>query len=1376
MAAPTVAYEVRVRPAGSKTAWRTTRFSAESTVITIPGLHRGTAYEGEARSLGPSGEASLWVPVTFSVGMPSYVPKPPLSMVVLPAPNGVNVQWEVHPGNRPDTVYIIERSPTGEDTWTPVGQTPGNSLYVPVDDDGLYDYRVSAKDWQEAESAWSDIVTQVREAIASASDLAQETQDRIAADLAESLARAEAIEAEAQARAEGLLLEAQAREADIAEEATIRQTVDESLAQSISTLSAGIGEQFDSKKVWYFDADLESWTGIGGTATVVDGFIRAPDGTNTGVASPAYTGIDNAAYRNVKARIKRVGSPVWEGKLYWATTGDGSWVDARSMTIPEPEFEADGDGYADFRDIAWAANTNKIRLDLTSEQTAENYFLIDWVAIGRPAPGASTAALQEEAVARVSGDAAEAAARTTLATQLRGSYTGNNVNEVASGLIYEERVARSDADGVLNTAILGLDSRLDDAEGDIVANANAVSLLETRVSANEDELEAQAVLVNKLETNVNSIGGDNLLINSSFDEVSSTAGRPYAWLGASSGAGITSLATSMQPQTELPLSKYFMRVTGVAAAVTDYIEVTQYITEAPYQSTYKVIAGRQYTLSVQVRGTTGATLSLFVLWYNAAGTLISAGVNLVFSGELHVSNWKRFTGVTSAAPAGAVGARIYPGRLSGIVGAVQLDVDNVQFQEGVTATQYQPSTYQGLEGAATALQALTTRVTAAEGEIDASAAAITTLDVALSGEAGLYNGGFEQPLVGTWGVITGAGDGTLPANAAIDSGNPRTGSNCLRFNGDPTNRAIYNKAVVKCAPGDKFRVRAYTRTAGTLGPNGAEIRVGLRFGNVSNVNVGNLYVPWKTIAGSTWGYDTGVMEGEITAPANAVSASCLVYVGGLTSGSLCIDDIEVERVSLATAANASATTALEARVTTAEGNITATASAVTSLEAEVDGNTASLTQLSQVTASNVQANIITDPSFERTDQWGVNVNGSGALTNGMQFGPGSGIVHTGNSNLQKFANASAATAWNKQVTEVVAGQVIRAGIFSRVISAVPAGSYIRLYVQAIDRNNASLGSFLIGTRSVTSTDADWVQSEFRYTVPANWWKVRAAIQVFNTAGTIYLDDVYMEPENNSAAKFSASHTLKLDVAGRISGTRSENTGDSSSFDVLADIFRVIDPDGGQGLTWEGGRLWNRGPTRSVILGQPFGTTNDLLLWAGPNPASVGAAAKSNAIFYIDNGGNAYFGGSLSAGIIKNAAQSTVVSATAQVETGNASYNGGTRQVTSSLSWSVGGYHPSNMGAATLSAQIVMERSVAGGPWVQVGITTVTGARTVAPNEPGLGYLTQGNISGSVSYTDNTGGTGPINYRTRIQNASNWPFTVGTTNSGTQSTTILATEG
>jgi hypothetical protein len=79
------------------------------------------------------------------------------------------------------------------------------------------------------------------------------------------------------------------------------------------------------------------------------------------------------------------------------------------------------------------------------------------------------AAVETEATARAAADSAEATARETLATQLRGSYAGTDVSQVTTGLVYSERNARVDADGALSNSISALSSTVTNNYGTLSA-------------------------------------------------------------------------------------------------------------------------------------------------------------------------------------------------------------------------------------------------------------------------------------------------------------------------------------------------------------------------------------------------------------------------------------------------------------------------------------------------------------------------------------------------------------------------------------------------------------------------------------------------------------------------------------------------------------------------------------------------------------------------------------------------------------------------------------------------------------------------------------------------------------------------------------------
>lgn len=311
--------------------------------------------------------------------------------------------------------------------------------------------------------------------------------------------RKKAITDEAQARGQALLTEKNERTADITNVNQTIQTSTESLAQQIAQISAGTGSQFDPAKIWYFDSTVEGWSG-NGTPTVVDGWLRpANHASDPWVASPGSLGITAAAYRFLKLRIKKVGSPAWMGEIRWRNTA--AFNDTNRFTVAEPTYNSDGVATLECDDIPWLADTtiNQIRLDLSGKQDATNYFLIDWVALGRPTPGAGMAALQQETAARVSADQAEATARETLATQIRGGYTGDDPSKLAAGLLYTERQARITAQQAEVTERTKLEATVNTNHASVAqelatlttaqgAQATSISGLQTTVGKNTSDI------------------------------------------------------------------------------------------------------------------------------------------------------------------------------------------------------------------------------------------------------------------------------------------------------------------------------------------------------------------------------------------------------------------------------------------------------------------------------------------------------------------------------------------------------------------------------------------------------------------------------------------------------------------------------------------------------------------------------------------------------------------------------------------------------------------------------------------------------------------------------------------------------------------------
>ena len=286
------------------------------------------------------------------------------------------------------------------------------------------------------------------------------------------------------------------------QERITRANAVESLSQQITAINAGSGEQFDYQKIWYFDADAENWTAdtANNTAiTVVGGWIRmaATSGTQVrGYLSPDNLNVDGAKYTQVRIRIKKVGTPTWKGKLYFITTTNTMWDEDKVVSMgAEPALDSNGITVLTVNmPASWSSATiRRIRLDMSTNITTANYYELDWVAIGRPSPGASSAQLLEEQLARTTADSALVQANETLSVQLRGTYEGNDLASVSSGLLASEKLARLSADEsevtartTLGTKVLGAG----DPEAKTLANLSAGLLYEERQArSNADSTE-----------------------------------------------------------------------------------------------------------------------------------------------------------------------------------------------------------------------------------------------------------------------------------------------------------------------------------------------------------------------------------------------------------------------------------------------------------------------------------------------------------------------------------------------------------------------------------------------------------------------------------------------------------------------------------------------------------------------------------------------------------------------------------------------------------------------------------------------------------------------------------------------------------------------
>lgn len=606
----------------------------------------------------------------------------------------------------------------------------------------------------------TDINNVARTGIENANGLAQEILDRqvgdlttankAASDVANAIKKAETDDATVAKKAADNLLAAKTEvDAQISTINTTLQDGFDSLAQQIASISAGTGEQFDSLKIWYFEKDAEGWAEDDANTKLLpvdaDGWIY-PAGASSTMRSPNPLAIDGQSYKYMRLRMKRVGKPNWTGKLFWIGVNETGWATQRTVSIPEPEFDpSTGVTVISIPDIPWATSetVRRLRFDFSTNQTAANYYTVDWLAVGRPTPGASQAQLQDLKTAMTSADAAEALSRSQLAAQLRGNYEGTNPANLVTGLVYNERMARVTAEQAIAAdvttlrtdfnnnkaavtqrldtltsenqaqaqSLTQLQSGLTDANGKIGANATAISQLRTDVTAVDGRVTANSQLLTGLQSDLSNmrVGGTNLVPNSG------------------TLAGVSGV---VQGQT---YKGNAIRRIAIAAASAGQYDQFEYELAAP-------IDGTEVVISFYAKAGNDDSKQIYVYLYNPNATLTAAssqgktgswstGGDGAMTLDL-TTGWQRYW-VRYTRKAGQTGSqRVIFGRLMKGSKDREVFISSPKFEYGTMPTEWSEAPADN--ASATALQALTTRVTAAEGSITTNSQAITQLKGDLS--------------------------------------------------------------------------------------------------------------------------------------------------------------------------------------------------------------------------------------------------------------------------------------------------------------------------------------------------------------------------------------------------------------------------------------------------------------------------------------------------------------------------------------------------------------------------------------------------------------------------------------------------------------------
>jgi len=299
-----------------------------------------------------------------------------------------------------------------------------------------------------------------------------------------------------------------------------------------------------------------------------------------------------------------------------------------------------------------------------------------------------------------------------------------------------------------------------------------------------------------------------------------------------------------------------------------------------------------------------------------------------------------------------------------------------------------------------------------------------------------------------------------------------------------------------------------------------------------------------------------------------------------------------------------------------------------------------------------------------------------------------------------------------------------------------------------------------GRYTVANTDGLWYDSRAHTALPDGQ-------PVLNDIVTIYKSS---NPEIQNTKRYNGSswvsYALQVHGDALIEGTtdgkvfRAGTRIESPRIDLIGSAFMKIE------------------------LASGFGPDN-LWYWYGPKIMSgglpnLGALRKSNALEWKDTAGNAYFGGSITSGILSTALTTSDLSSTANVAIGPFGSNGGVIDLVCSLqahAYATGRSSNAPSAPPAPNYTIRLYEYISGSGWVTRKTQSYTGTSSVSSEYDfeSRQYIWSTNqaCSGSFTYTDNKRNTSDRQYKLAI--TSRTGFQTSGSYTSTQKLTLVSQE-
>jgi hypothetical protein len=382
--------------------------------------------------------------------------------------------------------------------------------------------------------------------------------------------------------------------------------------------------------------------------------------------------------------------------------------------------------------------------------------------------------------------------------------------------------------------------------------------------------------------------------------------------------------------------------------------------------------------------------------------------------------------------------------------------------------------------------------------------------------------------------------------------------------------------------------------------------------------------------------------------------------------------------------------------------------------------------------------------------------------------------------LRASVDSATATIASEQTTRANADSALATSVSNVNTRVANAETLITSETTARSSADSALGTRIDGLLSTVNSNTALILAE--QTTRANADSAEAtARQTLQTQ--VNGNTASISTQATTLNGLTAQYSVKLDVNGYITGFGLYNSAGSSQFLILADKFALVTPGASPVVPFAadaggvymntayirnlvvdkiaGGSIqtqWNLNNTNGRIvldtgtymkvIGVGFGMYSDLIEWFGPKMA-ISACTKANAITYVAMNGDAYFGGSLSAGTLYNAAQTTSTTAPTSAVIGPFASNGHSKTVVVSYSYLKADPDGASVGTGTGGTVTVkLYRQLGVGTEALLATYTVVCDKFSDPNGNGT-YDVQEAGSGSWTYTDTNTYIGDYTYRVEV---------------------------